>query len=201
MRKIVLITTMALFAITLYAQNVTQPRQVLDKTAAVVGNKSGATATFTINNKYGKSSGSISVKGNKFMATTPEAIMWYDGKTQWTYMKKNQEVNVTNPDAAAQQAMNPYAFLSLYKSGYTLSMKTIGSSYQIHLVAQNKSKAIKEMYILVNKKTYKPSQVKLRQSNGWTTINVSSLQAKTLSDATFRFNAKDYPQAEVIDLR
>lgn len=57
------------------------------------------------------------------------------------------------------------------------------------------------MYILVNKKTYKPSQIKLRQSNGWTTINISSLQAKTLSDATFRFNAKDYPQAEVIDLR
>jgi outer membrane lipoprotein-sorting protein len=116
-------------------------------------------------------------------------------------MKKNQEVNVTNPDAAKQQAMNPYAFISLYKKGYNLDMKTVGTNYQVHLTAQNKKNAIKEMYILVNKSSYKLTQIKMRQSNGWTTINVSNLQTKNLSDNTFRFNAKDYPQAEIIDLR
>jgi outer membrane lipoprotein-sorting protein len=201
MKKIVMITTLLLLATTMFAQNAEQARKVLDKTAAIVSNKTGASANFTISGKYGNSSGSISIKGQKFMARTPQAIMWFDGKTQWTYMKKNQEVNVTNPDAAKQQAMNPYAFISLYKKGYNLDMKTVGTNYQVHLTAQNKKNAIKEMYILVNKSSYKLTQIKMRQSNGWTTINVSNLQTKNLSDNTFRFNAKDYPQAEIIDLR
>ena len=39
-----------------------QARKVLDKTAAVVGNASGATASFSMSGKYGKSSGTLSVK-------------------------------------------------------------------------------------------------------------------------------------------
>ena len=116
-------------------------------------------------------------------------------------MKKNEEVNVTSPDVAQQQNMNPYTFISLYRNGYTLAIKTVGSNYQVHLTATSKNRPVKEMYILINKSTYKPSQVKMRQTNGWTTISIRNFQAKTLTDAAFRFNAKDYPHAEVIDLR
>ena len=89
MKKIVLITTLLLAFTSIYAQNAAQARKVLDKTAAVVGNKNGASANFTLNNKYGKTNGTIAIKGNKFVASTPDATMWFDGKTQWTYMKKN----------------------------------------------------------------------------------------------------------------
>ena len=41
----------------------------------------------------------------------------------------------------------------------------------------------------------------MRQSSGWVTISVSNVKASNLPDATFTFNAKDYPKAEVIDLR
>jgi hypothetical protein len=41
----------------------------------------------------------------------------------------------------------------------------------------------------------------MKQRNGWTTINISNLKAAKLNDNMFRFNAKDYPHAEVIDLR
>lgn len=178
-----------------------QARKVLDKTAAVVGNASGATASFSMSGKYGKSSGTISIKGNKFAAHTSQGIVWYDGKTQWTYVKDNDEVNVTNPSEAERQAMNPYQFITLYKSGFNMAMKTVGNNYQVHLTAQNKKRTIQEMYILINKSSYKPSQVKMRQSNGWTTINISNFRNAKLSDAMFRFNSKDYPNAEIIDLR
>lgn len=68
------------------------------------------------------------------------------------------------------------------------------------MVAQNQKRSIKEMYITIGK-NYLPRTVKMRQANGCTTITISNFKAKNLSDATFRFNAKDYPQAEVIDLR
>ena len=127
--------------------------------------------------------------------------MWFDGKTEWTYMKNTDEVNITTPTEAQQQAMNPYQFINIYKNGFNLGVKTIGSNYQVHLTAKDKKRSIQEMYILINKSTYKPLQVKMRQANGWTTINISQFKATNISDATFIFNAKNYPDAEIIDLR
>lgn len=184
----------------IFAQNAAQARKILDKTAAVIGNKGGASANFSISGKYGNTSGTIAIKGNKFNARTPQATVWFDGKTQWTYMKSSQEVNVSNPTEAQQQSMNPYKFINIYKNGFKLDMKNVAGGWQIHLKATNQSRSIKEMYITIGK-NYQPKTIKMRQTNGWSTITFSNFKAKNLSDATFRFNAKEYPHAEVIDLR
>lgn len=186
--------------VSISAQNATQARKILDKTASIIGRKGGAVANFSISGKYGNSSGTIAIKGNKFNAKTPQAIVWYDGKTQWTYMKKNQEVNVSAPTEAQQQSMNPYKFISIYKNGFKLGMKNVSEGWQIHLYATNQKRTIKEMYIVVGK-NYLPKTIRMRQSNGWTTIKVTNFKAKNLADTMFRFNAKDFPNAEVIDLR
>lgn len=186
--------------VSISAQNATQARKILDKTASIIGRKGGAVANFSISGKYGNSSGTIAIKGNKFNAKTPQAIVWYDGKTQWTYMKKNQEVNVSTPTEAQQQSMNPYKFISIYKNGFKLGMKNVSEGWQIHLYATNQKRTIKEMYIVVGK-NYLPKTIRMRQSNGWTTIKVTNFKAKNLADTMFRFNAKGFPNAEVIDLR
>ena len=183
-----------------YAQSPAQARKILDKTASVVGNKGGASASFAIKGKHGNMSGTISIKGNKFKAGTSNAIVWFDGKTQWTYMKSSQEVNISNPTEAQQQAINPYKFITLYKSGFSISMKNVASGWQIHLIAQNKARSIKELYITISKK-YHPKEVKMRQADGWTTISISNFKAASISDSMFRFNAKQFPNAEIIDLR
>jgi len=201
MKRTLFISLLLALSASIFAQNATKARQILDKTAAVVGNKSGASASFTMSGKYGNASGTIIIKGRKFHARTGQAIVWFDGKTEWTYMKNTEEVNITTPTEAQQQAMNPYQFINIYKNGFTLGMKTVGANYQVHLTAQNKKRSIQEMYILINKSTYKPVQVKMRQANGWTTINISKFKASNISDATFIFNPKNYPDAEIIDLR
>ena len=200
MKRLSIIFMLLVLTVSISAQNATQARKILDKTASIIGRKGGAVANFSISGKYGNSSGTIAIKGNKFNAKTPQAIVWYDGKTQWTYMKKNQEVNISTPNEAQQQSMNPYKFISIYKNGFKLSMKNVSGGWQIHLYAANQKRTIKEMYITVGK-NYLPKMIKMRQSNGWTTIKVSNFKAKNLSDATFRFNAKDYPHAEIVDLR
>ena len=200
MKKNILILVLALLTLTAGAQNATQARAILDKTAAVVGHKGGATAKFQMTGKYGDASGTISIKGNKFCANTAQATVWYDGKTQWTLNKKNDEVNISTPTEAQQQAMNPYKFINIYKTGFDMTSKTISGGWQIHLTAQNQKRTIKELYITVNK-SYQPTQVKMRNDKGWTTINLSAFQKKNLSDSQFRFNSKDHPTAEVIDLR
>ena len=192
--KQLIIVFCLLLSLSVSAQNAAQARKILDKAAALIANKKGATANFNIVGKNLNTSGTIAIKGNKFQATTPQAIVWYDGKTQWTYMKASQEVNVSNPTEAQQQTMNPYKFINLYKNGFNLSMKTLSTGWQIHLTATNQKRSIKEMYVTINK-NYQPQTIKMRQSNGWVTINVSRFKATTLGDPTFRFNAKDYPNA------
>lgn len=173
-------------------------RQILDKTAALISNKGGATANFSMSGKYGSASGTLSIKGKKFCAHTAQTTTWYDGKTQWTYVKRNDEVNISNPSASQQQSLNPYNFIYLYKSGYDMTAKKNATGYEVHLKAQKKN--IREVYITVNKK-YQPTQIKVLNDKGWSTITITNFKTAKLSDNIFRFNDKDYPQAEVIDLR
>ena len=182
--------------------NTAQARAILDKTSKGIGHKSGVSASFTLNNPTtGNVSGTIAVKGGKFNARTPQAIVWFNGKTQWTYMKKNNEVNISTPTQAQQQMMNPYTFINVYKTGYKMSSAKAGASYEVHLVAQNQKRSIQEMYVTVNSKTYVPSRVKMKHNGRWYTVTISNFSAKKQPDSLFTFNSKDYPSAEVIDLR
>lgn len=177
-------------------------KAVLDKCAAVVSSKDGVTASFTMESaQYGNASGTIAVKGKMFHATTAMATMWFDGSTQWTYLANNEEVSVTTPTEAQQQALNPYNFITMYQKGYKWTMTTDGNHYQVHLTAKDSGRKIQEMFITIDKKTYAPNVVKLLQKNRWTTFTISDLKSAKLSDSEFRFNAKDFPKAEVIDLR
>lgn len=198
MKKISLILLTCLLTLSAGAQTA---QQILDKTAAVVGRKGGASASFTITSgKDVNTSGTVAIKGKKFFAATPEAKVWFDGKTQWTYMKSTNEVNVSNPTQSQQMSMNPYTFINIYKTGYNMTAKNIGAGYEVHLVAQNQKRTVQEMYITVSR-TYQPTRVRMRQGKSWTNISISNFQAKNQSDATFRFPSKDFATAEVIDLR
>lgn len=175
--------------------------KVLDKAAATVTMKEGVKADFKMSGSMGSTSGTIVIKGKKFHATTPQASVWFDGKTQWTYMKDNDEVNVSNPNESQLQAINPYNFLNLYKKGYKATINSSGSSHVVHLTASSADRKIKELFITVDKKTYHPTQVKLLQGKKWTVFDITNLKKQATADAEFRFNAKEFPHAEIIDLR
>jgi outer membrane lipoprotein-sorting protein len=188
----------ALMSMSSFAQSA---KAVLDKAAATITAQSGVKANFKMTTANGSTSGTIAIKGKKFYATTPQAKVWFDGKTQWTYLKNNDEVNVSNPTEAQLQAINPYNFIHLYKRGYTYTMNTAGNDYVIHLMASSVDRKIKELFISVNKKNYQPKQVKMLQGKKWTTFDINSIKKESIPDSQFRFNAKDFPKAEVIDLR
>jgi outer membrane lipoprotein-sorting protein len=195
------------FALMLLASQMTftqaqTAKQVLDKCAAVVSAKNGVSAHFTMTSaQYGNASGDIAVKGRMFRASTNVAKMWFDGKTLWTYMNKNEEVNVTTPTEAQLQVLNPYNFINMYKTGFTYTMTKANGSYRVHLTAKDAKRRVQEMFITIDQKSYHPTEVKLLQKSKWTTFNISNLKKDKLADAQFRFNAKDFPSAEVIDLR
>ena len=184
-----------------YSQNPSKAKEILDKTATNLNSQGGAQADFTLSSDgVGSISGTIIIKGKKFHATTPKASIWFDGKTQWTYMKSSDEVNVSTPNESQQAQMNPYKFITLYKNGYRLGVKDQGNNWEVHLTALNRGRSIQEMYVYVSK-SYLPTKVRILEDRKWSEITIRNFKSSPQPDNVFTFNAKDFPEAEVIDLR
>lgn len=200
MRRIFLIWTALLVAVLLHAQNATS---VLDKSAATLRAAGNVKIGFTLEVDGGASAGYIKLQRQKFVVNVGGSITWFDGKTMWTYVKANEEVNVTNPSADAVAKMNPYAFLSFYKKGYTAKMgKGTAREHEVLLTGKSGS-PYTNVVVRINKSTQYPTFIKMTSSKGAvTTIRCNSfLKNQKYKDSTFQFNKKNYPDAEIVDLR
>lgn len=197
----ILLALSFLLSVSAFGQSSADAKKVLDNAAAIIGRRGGAAANFTITGgEVGRASGSIVLKGEKFKAVTPETTIWFDGKTQWAYMKSTNEVNISTPNEAQRMSMNPYAFISMYKNGYRMSMKMVNDTYVVHLQAIHPARSMQEFYITISK-SYYPQQIKMLQGKKWVTINISNFRTVSQSNSTFRFKHSDAPSAEIIDLR
>lgn len=177
-------------------------KSVLDKAAAQLS-RGAVTVHFSAKGAMGNQSGTLVTQGNKFVLTSPKVRIWFDGKNEWALTQGSGEVNVTNPSAAEIASMNPMNFVNMYKRGYNASLSEKGNSYEVHLTATNARSGIKEAYVTLSKSTHLPQNVRVRTGNSsWTSVTVSGLEVgKKKADAFFRFNAKDFPKVEVVDLR
>lgn len=184
-----------------FAQKDKQAREVLDKTATVLKEAGGIRATFG-----GTASGTLLLKGESFYLNSGGVQSWFDGHTQWSYLESSEEVNICNPTPEELQSINPYALLSLYKQGY--NYKYIGTKnrngkqgYEVILTPEQKQD-IASITLFVSQ-SYQPIYIKVEQDGQPANeIIVTSFQTgQSLDDATFRFDKKKFPDAEIIDLR
>lgn len=187
-------------------------RQVLDQTAAKLKNSGGIEATFEGTqfkgqHEAGSANGHIQVQGNKFKIASNALTTWFDGNTQWTLMNGSDEVNVSNPTAAELQQVNPYTFINLYKKGYNLKLANTNyrgkACHEVRMMAQNHSNGIQLVIAVIDKQTNLPYSIRVKDNKGeWTRIRVNSLRThQHWADANFKFNPKQHPGIEVIDLR
>lgn len=200
MKKIYLIILLISFSLTnIQAQSA---KYVLDKTATLLSSNKGISTEFAITNNDGsKIQGTISLKNKMFYIKSQLAHIWFDGKTQWTYIIDNEEVNVSNPTENELQAINPYNFINLYKKGYKYSIVTKANTHIVHLTTTNSTNPIKELYITVNKASFVPKNIRINRNSQWSTIDMWNFKNENYNDNYFRFNKTKYPDAEIIDLR
>jgi outer membrane lipoprotein-sorting protein len=64
--------------------------------------------------------GFIWIKGNKYKVDLSASTIFFDGKTQWTYMKESNEVNISDPDPKDDNTLNPAKIFTIYESGYKI---------------------------------------------------------------------------------
>lgn len=200
MKKITLTLMVLVLTVMSYAQTATQ---LLDRSAATLRAAGNVKIGFTMEVEGGSSTGYIKLQRQKFVINMGGSITWFDGKTMWTYVQANDEVNVTTPSADAVAKMNPYAFLSFYKKGYTAKMgKSTAKEHEVILTGKQGS-PYKKVVVRINKSTRYPSVITMTSSkDAVTTIRCNSfLKNQKYKDSTFQFNKKNYPNAEIVDLR
>lgn len=187
---------------------------LLDKSANVLKTNTGIEASFLLKDQMSDPKATHSFEGvlksrqNKFMIDMPDVRTWFDGTTQWSYLKSNKEVNVTNPTEEEIAAINPISLLQLYKHGYRPAYKgeqTVKGApiADIELTAENKNMPWRKINLRLNTKTYLPASILIHDKNGRSSeiIFLKVKQNLNLSDSNFVFNQGDYPDAEIIDLR
>ena len=175
---------------------------VLDKVAEKFKSGGDVVIGFTVNSKDASSDGTIKLSGQKFHIALTGMNIWFNGKTMWSYVEENMEVNVTNPTPAEVAKLNPYSFVTLYKSGYKTKFDKSTSVYHdIILTAVNNDKDFKNINVRINKSNMQLMYVKMQTENGSVEIKVNSYKSAKFKPDTFVFNKKKYPGVDIIDLR
>lgn len=186
---------------------------VLDKLSAKVKAMTSLKANFvfTMNDAKGASkgskSGSFLMQGNKFRVNMTAQQIICDGRTLWTYLVSDKEVQVSNYDANSQSISPAKLFSGSYTKDYKYTYagaKTIaGKAVDAIELTPVTGKSFKKIVLYVDQKT---SMVnggimydKSGSSYGYTISNV--VPNAKVSATDFTFDAKKNPGVEVIDLR
>lgn len=158
-----------------------------------------------LNEPVDKQSGTIKLAGDKFYWTTPAMTVWYNGQLQWAYVKATEEVNLTEPTPAEIASINPYTLITTYKQNFNVkALKAKNSQQRVaELTPKKKGTQIDRVVLTVNASTWTPQSFQIYYSDRThSTIALSQLvTGQNFPDATFVFDKKQYPKAEVIDLR
>ncbi len=204
MKKIIIFAMLSLFMLVAHTVCAADsPTAILDKAATKIKNGGGVNMNFTLSADGGSPvDGNMRMSGKKFCCSIEGVVTWFNGKTMWTYVKQNEEVNVTTPSATDVAKMNPYSLLSIYKTGYKAAMgKSTSIYYEIVLTREKQSGAFKKIVVRINKHNMQPVYVHTETDKATTTIRVTSYKNERLGDSVFTFNPKKYPDVDVIDLR
>ena len=183
-----------------------EARQLLDRVSDTFRQAGGVEIVFEIRAPEGTSAGRIRLKGDKFRLDTEGVTTWFDGQTQWTYLDASDEVNVSEPTAEELQSINPYAWLSLYKNGYTLKMGKQADPrlHKVVMTASRRGSELQCLILYIDKQTLHPAKLSLVRRGDREAVIVLVKAYRTgqaYDDTLFTFDKHTYPTAEVIDLR
>ncbi len=184
-----------------FAQKDAKAQAILDKTAAAYQKAEGIAITFG-----GTQKGILLLKGSCFYLDCAGVKSWFDGKTQWSYVQQNEEVTISNPTAEEIQSVNPYALITSYKTLFNYRYKgaqTRNGRKGQEIVLTPRQKGDIQSITFTVSADYEPIYIGVKLSNGKTQeFNITSYQThRNLSSSIFRFDAKKYPNAEIIDMR
>ncbi|MEJ7692522.1 outer membrane lipoprotein carrier protein LolA [Daejeonella sp.] len=147
-------------------------------------------------------------KTNKYKVILKGQELISDGKNQWTYLKADKEVQLSEVDNNAE-GLNPAKIFTIYEKGfkslYTNDTKGANGRivHNIDLTPTDSKRTFFKVRLQIDKVNKQIANAVIFDKNG----NKYTYTIKTFTpnvkvpESTFAFDAKKYPGVEVVDLR
>lgn len=212
MKHTIFILFVALCSLAANAQTDSQAKSTLDKISAFL-QKSVITTDFYIiyenaqTNESEKKIGKLKLKGNRFFLSMESLDLFFDGKTQWTFMKDLNEVSISEPTKEEMLQLNPMLMINEFGKTHNVQFDADSEkdkqNFLFNLFPKEKTFDHFKVAIVVQKDTKQVKKISIRYKNGTSTTFVSSNfnSAAKLIDSDFVFDDKKYPNVEINDLR
>lgn len=203
-----ILSILALIAICVVAA----PETKADETAAAImqrcadkfKNAPAITVNFAIANTAEPLTGTITMSRTKFNILTPAISIWFDGKTQWTYLNENKEVNITEPTREELMESNPFELLANFNAYFKCrKLKAPLGCDLIELTPKAQGQSVSTAKITIDKKSGWPTALNITFANGNTSsISVTKVTPlKSVTNKQFTFDQTAHPTSEIVDLR
>lgn len=148
------------------------------------------------------------LKGNKYKIDLPASTIFFDGKTQWTYLKEDNEVNITNPDTNDENTLNPAKIFSIYEKDFKIrfireKFEKTRAIYEIDLYPKDLKKDFSMINLKIDKDKMQIFSMKRVGKDGtdfYIQLN-NIIPNEDIADNFFVFDKTKYPKVEVNDMR
>lgn len=149
----------------------------------------------------------VKSKLNKYKIILKGQELISDGKNQWTYLKADKEVQLSEVDNSSD-ALNPAKLFTIYEKGFKsvyindskLNGKTL---HNIDLTPLDGKRSFFKVRLQIDKLTKQIMNALIFDKNGnrYTYTIKTFIPNVKVPESTFTFDAKLYPGVELVDLR
>lgn len=144
---------------------------------------------------------------NQYKIDLPTQDLISDGKSTWSVLKEDKEVQVSEADNSGQ-AIGPNNIFTFYKSGYKYvsssndSDGAAGKLTAVDLTPEDTKSNYSKIQVRINKNKHIHDVTIFDKSGAKYTYTINALYVNNpIAGSTFQFNKGKYPGFEVVDLR
>ncbi len=192
-----------------------QAGQILDRAAQKAKSMKSLQADFTLviedrkEKSRNTSAGNLLVSQNKYKITSEKSVIFFNGKTTWTYLPDNNEVTITEPMNQADDFMsNPALFFTLYqrdfKYRYVQETAVNGTRcHEIDLFPRNLNQPYSKIKVYISMQSSLPEIITSVGKDGvdYTVYLKNLILDREVNPSTFTFDPAKYKKVEVVDMR
>lgn len=143
------------------------------------------------------------LQGEAYKINVAGQDMICDGKTTWTYLSDSEEVMISSVDP--EENSSPFAMITSYYDNVNAKFVDSGNAARksIEITPKKADDAFSKLVVVIDSKTLDLKEAHVFDNNGSEFVYkiTKFVTNQTLPANTFTFNAKDYPNAEIIDMR
>ena len=215
MKKVTLLIISLFATLLLVAQGSVPQMEILDQVAAKTEKYVGLKIDFTLyvenlhNAKRDSYKGNAIYKTGLYKMDIMGQVVYYDGKTNWTYLRDAEEISITNNGDNEAFMTNPQAILKDYKSKFKVNF--ISDKFEKNRALlefdffpkQIENKKYSKITIRSDKTKKQIFSVRYVGKDGVNyLIEIDKmLENPTISDSEVKFSKALYPDADIIDMR